>query len=102
MSGYPVDNIGMELAISYKTKIRKTATDGADYFSPKVRITKADVLGNVQSHPLSNSVIFDGLLNKAHLRAFDGSKVVRIATLPESASVETDGFLATVTVKLQV
>lgn len=90
-----------QLTVTYKTKIKRTATDNAEYFTPKAAISTHDVT-TTPRHALCNSVVFPLLLNKAHKAAFNGSSVVRLALLPTNVTVNTDGFLATVTVTVSI
>lgn len=86
--------------VTFKAKPREDGT-----FLFKKRITKADCCTVLKRHPLVNTDIFEGIVNKAYKKTLDAlpqRTCANINDLPDGVKIENNGFLITVTVDLKL
>lgn len=94
----------VETVISYKTKIKLIGNFQNDqeeeYITYKKDIARKDCLLKPHEHDYYNCDIFPSMLNRAHKNATKGLEWCRLSELPENVTVEKNGFLSTVKVKV--
>jgi hypothetical protein len=93
--------------ITYKAKVRHMHTDSGlqDYIDFKASVSRRDCNLRPHQHDYYNSDIFPSMLNRAHMAATRTSEFKRwqlLSELPECVSVDTKGFLATITIQVNV
>jgi hypothetical protein len=93
--------------ITYKAKVRPMHTDTGvvDYIDFKAVVSRKDCNLKAHQHDYYNAHMFPSMLNRAHLAATKTSEFKRwclLSDLPDCVTVDTKGFLATVTVRIEV
>ena len=93
--------------ITYKSKVRQMHTDSglADYVDFKANVSRRDCNLRPHQHDYYNADMFPSMLNRAHMAATKTSEYKRwqlLSELPEGVTVDTHGFLATITVQVNV
>ena len=83
--------------IKYKTKV-KTLQSGEQYIDYKKSITRKDCDLKPHQHALYNSDFFERILNKDHKSAINNRGWSKLSELPDAVSVNTDSFLAEVSI----
>ena len=93
------------VVIEYKTKVR-TLYNADDTTSPYIEykrtLSRRDCNLRPHEDAYYNSDMFVGMLNRAHKAATGGREWCRLADLPAGVTVDTTGFLATVTITTEV
>lgn len=91
--------------IQYKAKVRTiygADNTPAEYIDYKKALTRRDCNLKPHQHDYYNSDMFVGMLNHAHKAATGGRKWCCLGDLPTCVTVDTAGFLATVTIQVEV
>jgi hypothetical protein len=91
--------------ITYKTKVRQMHTDNGlvDYIDFKAVVSRKDCNLKPHQHDYYNCDMFPSMLNRAHKEATHSNEWKRwclLSELPDAVTVDTTGFLATVTVQI--
>ena len=94
----------IETIITYKTKIKllgnSQSDEKAEYVVYKKDITRKDCLLKPHEHDYYNCDMFPSLLKRAHNEAIKNQEWCKLSELPENVTVEKNGFLSTVKVKV--
>ena len=91
----------VQATISYKTKVKETA-DGQKYIDYKVNISKTDCNLKPHQHAYYNSDMFNSMLKRAVQSVQRNKSWCYISELPEAITIDTKGFLSTVTISIEV
>ena len=88
-------------AIRYKTKVRQWANDGGAYIEFKRRLSRADCDLKPHQHAYYNSDLFPAMLNGFYRKVIGGTRErADLNALPAGVTLDTSGFLATLTIEL--
>lgn len=94
----------VETTISYKTKIKLIGNFHNDqkeeYITYKKDISRKDCPLKPSDHDWYNSDMFPSFLKRAHSEATKNREWCLLSELPENVTVEKNGFLSTVKVKV--
>ncbi len=91
--------------IQYKAKVRtiyNADNTPAEYIDYKKALTRRDCNLKPHQHDYYNSDMFVGMLNRAHKAATGGREWCCLGDLPACVTVDAAGFLATVTIQVEV
>ena len=91
--------------VTYRVKVRTmTFTDGAkrSYIDFKKKLSRADCNLKPHQHDYYNCDLFPAMLNNAHRKAIGDRDWQYLDALPPAVKVDTSGFLAEVTVALEL
>jgi hypothetical protein len=95
----------VQATVNYKVKVRQIGYAGQDtvpMIDYKKSISRRDCNLKPHQHAYYNSDLFPAMLNRAVAKATNGKGWSRLSELPEAVSVDTSGFLATVTIRIEV
>ncbi len=91
--------------VTYKAKVREmlNAADAVvPYVDFKRTLSRRDCDLKPHTHDYYNSDLFPAMLNGAYRAAIGNREWCELSALPAGVTVDTSGFLATVTVRLEV
>jgi hypothetical protein len=92
--------------VTFKTKVRHMQDGDTgttfEYIDYKRELSRHDCNLKPHQHDYYNSDLFPSMLKRAYETAIGGRPWVRLSCLPENVTVNSTGFLAIVTVRINV
>jgi hypothetical protein len=94
----------MSATIEFKTKIQKATWSDFDYITiPKLTKSHCN-MSEFRQHKkygsYANSNMFEGMLARIKRELLGDSNMLRLDQLPNNVAINTNGFFATITIKI--